>query len=240
MLSACNADIANCAIVDNTSGDRGGGIYYFCHSDLTLVNSVLWRNAAVLGPQIGGGQLGVAATLSVSFSDVDGGEAAAYVEDGCTLVWGPGNLDANPRFVDHSDGDYRLRPDSPCIDAGCNCGVPRDGIDLDGDGDTSEYLPFDLDGDGRFFDDANTPDSGSGWPPIVDIGPYEFGGSDVPPCLGDFDGDGTVGLGDLAVLLDNYGTTSGATGTDGDLNCDGRINLTDLAGLLSVYGSTCD
>ncbi|MFQ5806597.1 MAG: hypothetical protein ACE5I3_09120, partial [Phycisphaerae bacterium] len=36
-------------------------------------------------------------------------------------------------------------------------------------------------------------------------------------CFGDFDGDGEVGLSDLAQLLSNYGTTSGMTYEDGDL-----------------------
>jgi hypothetical protein len=76
--------------------------------------------------------------------------------------------------------DYRLTGSSPCIDAGCNCAVPPDFPDLDGDGDTGEYVPFDLDGEGRFFDDPATEDTGSGLPPIVDMGAYEFGGSDLP------------------------------------------------------------
>ena len=68
------------------------------------------------------------------------------------------------------DSDYRLSADSPCIDAGCICAVSEDYADLDADGDTEEYLPFDLDGEGRFFDDPDTPDSGSGVPPVVDMG----------------------------------------------------------------------
>ena len=31
---------------------------------------------------------------------------------------GSGNIDADPRFADPGKGDFRLRPDSPCIDAG--------------------------------------------------------------------------------------------------------------------------
>jgi len=61
----------------------------------------------------------------------------------CTtpLPPGPGNLEADPRFVNAAAGDFRLRADSPCVDAGTNLtgflttdmlGVPRP---LDGDGD---------------------------------------------------------------------------------------------------------
>jgi hypothetical protein len=60
--------------------------------------------------------------------------------------------------------------------------VPLDTADLDGDGDTAEPLPVDLAGKVRFADDPATPDTGSGAPPIVDMGAYEF--------AADTDGDG--------------------------------------------------
>ena len=56
---------------------------------------------------------------------------------------------------------------------------------------------------------------------------------------GDLDADGTVGLSDLAILLANYGATSGATYADGDLDGDGDVDLADLAALLAVYGTSC-
>ena len=102
----------------------------------------------------------------------------------------------------------------------------------------------------RFFDDPNTPDTGSGWPPIVDMGAYEFGGTGPQPCLGgfwhgtclllgDLDHNGFVNISDLAQLLGNYGTTSGMTYEDGDLNGDGAVTLPDLAELLGQYGDAC-
>jgi|GEM_PF-5218986 len=60
-----------------------------------------------------------------------------------------------------------------------------------------------------------------------------------PPCPGDFNGDGEVGLSDLAILLANYGTPSGALYEDGDFDEDGDVDLSDLAGLLGYYGETC-
>ncbi len=65
----------------------------------------------------------------------------------------------------------------------------------------------------------------------------EFYGSSR--CLGDLDGDYDVDLSDLAQLLANYGTTSGATYEDGDLDDDDDVDLTDLATLLAAYGTTC-
>jgi hypothetical protein len=58
-------------------------------------------------------------------------------------------------------------------------------------------------------------------------------------CYGDLDGDNDIDLADLAQLLGNYGTTSGAVYEDGDLDGDGDVDLADLAGLLGVYGTTC-
>jgi hypothetical protein len=58
-------------------------------------------------------------------------------------------------------------------------------------------------------------------------------------CMGDLDGDGRVGLGDLAILLSNYGTGSGAGYVDGDLDRDGDVDLNDLSALLSAYGNVC-
>jgi hypothetical protein len=61
-----------------------------------------------------------------------------------------------------------------------------------------------------------------------------------PDCPGDLDGDGTIGLGDLAILLAHYPTDSGATYDDGDLDDDGDVDLADLATLLAIYGTDCD
>jgi len=46
-----------------------------------------------------------------------------------------------------------------------------------------------------------------------------------------------AGLGDLAILLANFGTPSGTI--YGDLDLDGDVDLSDLAILLARFGSTC-
>lgn len=62
--------------------------------------------------------------------------------------------------------------------------------------------------------------------------------STPPPCPGDLNGDLSVDLTDLSVLLAHYGET-GATYEQGDLNGDGAVDLSDLATLLSYYGTNC-
>ena len=73
-------------------------------------------------------------------------------------------------------------------------------------------------------------------------GGFWAGAVEAEFCFGDiepFGGDGDVDLADLAQLLANYGTPSGATYWDGDLDGDGDVDLADLAALLAVYGTTC-
>jgi len=88
-----------------------------------------------------------------------------------TLLPGLGNLAGDPLFAGPVNGDYRLAPGSPCIDAGDNLAVPLD-------------LWLDLDRKHRFLDDPGTPDTGRPGHrmPIVDMGAYEFG-TDFPRGL---------------------------------------------------------
>ncbi len=58
--------------------------------------------------------------------------------------------------------------------------------------------------------------------------------------LGDLDGNLIVDLGDLAILLANYGLTAGATYDQGDFESDGDVDLGDLAILLAEYGVDCN
>ena len=103
--------ITNCTIANN-SAQSGGGIRGEDRSDLTITNSILWGNTPNALVTMGG------ATV-VNYSNVEG-------------EWdGIGNINANPLFVDTSDGDYHLSDGSPCIDAGTVDGAPD--TDFDGD-----------------------------------------------------------------------------------------------------------
>lgn len=59
------------------------------------------------------------------------------------------------------------------------------------------------------------------------------------PCPGDVNGDNTVNITDLGVLLSNFGLMGGATFSQGDLNGDGNVNITDLGILLAAFGTPC-
>jgi hypothetical protein len=69
---------------------------------------------------------------------------------------------------------------------------------------------------------------------VIDLEPATHVGS----CLGDINGDGIVGLSDLAVLLGNWSKKVPAY-DEGDLDGDGIVGQADLAILLSLYGESC-
>jgi hypothetical protein len=83
--------------------------FYDCHPAInakdwgclppTVVNSVFCQNSPDFESRV---------AIPVSHSLVPGGYP------------GEGNVDGDPRFVDAENGDFRLLPDSPCIDAGFN------------------------------------------------------------------------------------------------------------------------
>ncbi len=56
-------------------------------------------------------------------------------------------------------------------------------------------------------------------------------------CPGDVNGDGVVDLGDLGILLANFGMPG--TPATGDLNNDGVVDLTDLGVVLAEFGTDC-
>ena len=170
---AADVTVINCTFSGNSAGDEGGGLYLRFNSTATVTNCVFWNNTAASGPELYLCSTSNPSTLAISYSIVKGGQAAAHVDDGCTLNWGQGNIDADPLFVDAAgpdgepgtaDDDLGLLPGSPCIDAGDNSAVPGG-------------VTTDLDGNPRFVDDPATDDTGIGEPPIVDLGTFEFQGS---------------------------------------------------------------
>jgi len=227
--------VVNCTLTGNSAAASGGGIHCEDHdTELALTNSVLWADQAPIGSEVALiNGIGPAAA-SIAYSALEGGAAAIFVDTGCILDWGIGNIDADPLFVGPDNDDYRLSAGSPCIDAGCNGVVPADVADLDEDGDTEEITPLDLDGEGRFFDDPDTPDSGCGIAPIVDMGAYQYGDTGPQPCPGDMDGDRDVDQSDLGILLSLWGATDRC-----DLDCDGDIDEADLGILLGHWGAGC-
>jgi len=183
-------DIVNCAFVANRSGPDLGAIHLHiaCSEggQLNVRNTIAWENTAD-GQVIEAGQISYGSPgcspeplnhISVQYSTVSGWSG---------FYGGLGNNDTDPMFLvlpsPGNDGDLRLRPRSLAIDSGDSSAVPADGLDLDGDGNDTEKIPFDLAGNPRLID-APVPDNGPGAPPHVDRGPYEIN-FNCPDCPGD-------------------------------------------------------
>ncbi|NQU04466.1 MAG: T9SS type A sorting domain-containing protein [Calditrichaeota bacterium] len=105
-------------------GWSGSGIYVEGH--FRIRNTILWGNGVYM-----------VGDLTVSYSDVSGGEDGIRVGNG-DLNWGEGNIDDNPLFVDPDEDDFHLQEDSPCIDAG----DPDSQVDTDGTRTDMGAYPF--------------------------------------------------------------------------------------------------
>ena len=110
MEGACGGNsIDNNTIVNNNTGL----LFMQPCSGASIVNSIVWGNTDDIQDQT--------ALNQVSYSNVQ--EA---------LISGPGNIQANPIFVDISVGDFRLKDTSPSIDTGTNAVAGLPVMDLDG------------------------------------------------------------------------------------------------------------
>jgi predicted outer membrane repeat protein len=124
------ADLINCTIISNQALSNGGGLFCKAPVSANVVNSILWKNeAAVTGAQVWlGGTDPEPVILTISYSDVEGGQGQIYVQPNHTLNWGAGMMDADPFYVSGPLGDYYLSQpvlnepsmaeSSPCVNAG--------------------------------------------------------------------------------------------------------------------------
>jgi hypothetical protein len=135
-----NINILNSTIADNITDGTGGGVYScgYSSTDLTVRNSIVWNNISSDGSEFRVADSSYSSLLQISYSDIMAGQSGVSVGDGGTLIWGLGNIDADPLFVNRYDDDYRLSIASACIDAGTDAGVYDD---IEGN-----IRPFDLPG----------------------------------------------------------------------------------------------
>jgi hypothetical protein len=106
---------------------------YCWESAPTIVNTIFWRNIAPNGKEIALTSTTNPSTCTISYSDVDGGQASCFVDAGCTLNWGVGMITADPAFADPGNRDYHIRYTSPCMDKGDNSAPNLPTYDFEGD-----------------------------------------------------------------------------------------------------------
>jgi hypothetical protein len=171
MLGGDGAVLANCTISGNIAM-LGSGLGTGCTSDTqgvaTLYNCIVWGNSGAEENQI---------MFSICCPMCERSSEPVAVRARHSCIQGPGeppangyytpltyiddanSIHADPRFVSPETGDYHLRADSPCIDAGSSSlPVRLAATDLAG---TARLVDFDGDGVAQ-----------------VDMGAYELSSSD--------------------------------------------------------------
>jgi len=171
--SGADASFINCVFADNYADRRGGGIYSRFDCDCWMTNTILWGNTAPEGQEM---SLFYGCAAEISYCDLQGGAGLVHLVES-SIDWGQGNIDSDPCFVERGlwdangfwfEGDYHLAGGSRCTDAGSNDELCADEYDLDGDADTAEPIPLDLDRNARLVDGDNDGND------VVDMGAYEF------------------------------------------------------------------
>jgi hypothetical protein len=132
-----NSTYANNLIYSNTA-HAGGGIYCFESSPITTNNTIFGNHAVERAGGIGGIQGYYPAVMNSIIwgntpDQVNGIIQVSYcnVEGGFPV--GPGNLNANPRFVDSATHDFHLQYHSPCRNTGWNHGPGLPDVDFEDD-----------------------------------------------------------------------------------------------------------
>lgn len=140
----------------NCTATKNLAEYYFSGSALharwdsrpRLLNTILWDNGAQpLFADDGSGYEARHCLLDASSEEITESEGLLIVDEA--------------GFVDAGTLDFRLLSSSPAVDAGSVTHLPPDSSDLDQDGETTEPIPYDLDGQERILGQS------------VDLGAFE-------------------------------------------------------------------
>lgn len=192
--------ISNCTISKNISegsfgqsGGFGGGLYCGYKSSTEVIDSIFWANSAINGGQIA---IANAASVAVSFSDVQGSLAGLYIEEGnASVIWGDpdtgidNNIFQRPKFIYGPLGGYYLsqisakEPEqSPCVDTGSTW---------------SSLLGMNVKYTTRTDEGFDTG--------IVDMGYHYPLSKEAQPCgLCDLLKDGSIDLSDLVIFASHW------------------------------------
>ena len=143
-IETSDLELRNCTIVNNrvTAADPGcffGGGVVVRYSPGEIKNCILWGNAVEdtfgpLGDQISFSNCGspTSTVPSILYSNIQGGSQNVYNLDYANQ-WGPGNISADPQFVDPVL-DFHIRVTSPCINGGDPSYLSFPGeVDIDGE-----------------------------------------------------------------------------------------------------------
>jgi len=116
--------LVNNSFLDNTATSGHGASLCAVSGRVDITNSILWDNGRPTD------DLGLLqnSQVTVTASDVGGGESGVFTDGTGALTWGAGNIGGDPLTV---TGEYHLTGNSPCIDAGSDAAVVPEARDID-------------------------------------------------------------------------------------------------------------
>ena len=186
--------VANSTLSQNVARVRGGGIHISGFSPTASINNtIVAGNTASYGLDLHENSAS-SDPISGSHNLIGSGLGQSAIRDGVDgNQVGTSSAPIDPLLSDWTQfanglWGYYLRFGSPALDAGNNDLLPADLFDLDGDGDTSEPVPFDL---------ADNPRIDGG---VVDVGASESSGLVNKMPTADAGGAYSVAEGGLVTL----------------------------------------
>lgn len=252
-LSAVRHEIVNCLITRNNSETRGGGIASESQSPVALPDEIVHCTIVANNAPVGGG-IGYLVPPTISNSILWGNtdETADPISSQLGEVWsighslvengddalGEGVRGDDPRFVDEigpdgagltGDEDYRIGALSPGIDSASPADLPRDRYDLDGDGDVTEPIPFDIGFLPRVRGDGASK-------AVADIGAYEFTGNTGCSLADLSEPLGVVDLADMVEFIVAFSSQSVVS----DIAAPFEVwSLADIIRFVEVFDADC-
>lgn len=220
--------VINCTFIGNEAYccSHGGGLSAIAST--TVANCIFWGNEGDDHASPNAAQISVAHPLVLennTIQDFDGS------------LGGTGNSGDDPLLIDPDgpddiygteDDNARLSDNSPCRDEGNNSFLPPDQFDLDGDGNTTEPIPLDLDLLPRVVNG------------VVDIGAFEHQAiaciADLEPDTEGGGGDNIVNVLDLLAVINSWGSCDPLLPCLADINNDGNVNVLDLLAVIAAWG----
>ncbi len=123
--------LVNNTIVGNSTDPGSGGAFNCKNASITVTNSIIWDNDAPDGTVAWIEHSSTPSVMTISHSDLEGGQASVHVEPGNTLNWNTGMIDSDPLFVDSED--FHLTFQSPCRNSGDNTAANLPSADFEDD-----------------------------------------------------------------------------------------------------------
>lgn len=157
-------EIVNCTITSNYCSAFGGGGILVTSATPPFLLSTTVRNTIIWNNRAGGTTTDARSSVYYGTSTAPQfyscliansrsnqgvwwtaiGQDMGWNTDGDPLMPSNPNLNAFPSPVPTEDGDFSIPANSPALNSGDDLYVLTDSLDLDGDGDMGESLPFDL------------------------------------------------------------------------------------------------